>query len=87
MCQPNPHILYTSSDSIYFNHVWCGDKSYISGKRRNPAYFIGLHPRYYRVIYNWAQAQDRGGVGKRVKMKFWMCSFQLERDGLLYIIL
>lgn len=83
--QPNHYILYTLGDTIYFNHVWCGDKSYISGKRRNPPYFIGLHTRYDCVIYDWAQAQDRGGVGKRFKMKFWMCSLQLERDSLLYI--
>lgn len=83
MFQPNHYILYTSSDSIYFNHVWCGDKNYISGKRRHPSHFIGLHVRYYRVIYDWAQARDRGGVAERFKMKFWMRSFQLERDGLL----
>lgn len=43
--------------------------------------------RYECVIYDWAQARDRGVVGKRFKMKFWMRSFQLERDGLLYITL
>lgn len=30
-----------------------------------PHVFMVLHTRYYRVLYNWAQAEDMGVAGKR----------------------